>query len=149
MNIFIGTSFGFIKGVIFDRECGNIIEYTPHLRYAATFKAGGARAFMSKYDIVGFLYNPYAQEPVRDMYEVKKDGFSWDDESKDSIKEWKVRKAIMINESDVNWLNSKKLEGRDLMSFEEAQQKAIDLNLAMLNEVQLKLNKLMTDKSEV
>ena len=141
MNIFIGTSFGFIKGVKFDRENGNTIEYTPHLRYAQTFKSGGARAFMRKHDIVGFLYNPYAQEAVRDMYEVKKDGFSWDDNDKDGIKEWKVQRAIMVNENDANWLQSKKLAGRDLLSLEEAQAKALKLNHIMLGELVLKINK--------
>ena len=150
MNIFIGTSFGFIKGVIFDKATGITVEYTPHLRYAQTFKAGGARAFMAKYDIVGFLYNPYAQEPVRNMYEVKRDtSFRWDDENNDIVKEWTVRKAIMISESDVNWLNSKKLEGRDLLSFEEAQQKAIDLNLAMLEELQVKLNNQIVERDTI
>ena len=141
MNIFIGTGFGFIKGVKFDKVNGSTeIEYTPHLRYAQTFKANGAKAFMRKHDIVGFLFNPYAQEAVRDMYEVKKDGFSWNDNDKNAIKEWKVQRAIMVNENDANWLQSKKLAGRDLLTFEEATQKAIDLNQAMLAELQQKLD---------
>lgn len=139
MNNFIATSFGFIKCVRYDKNLGNVIEYTPHLRYAQTFKAGGAKAFMERHDIVGFLYNPYEQEPVRGMYEVKKAGFNWDGDDKDSIKEWKVVKAIMVSESDANWLQSKKLAGRDLLTLEEATQKAIKLNEEMLAELQQKV----------
>jgi len=146
MNNFIATSFGFIKGVKYTPELGTQIEYTPHLRYAQTFKAGGGKAFMERHDIVGFLYNPYAQEPVRGMYEVKKEGFSWDRDDRDSIKEWKVVKAIMISESDVNWLQSKELKGRDLLSLEEAQQKAIELNNKMLEELN---NKILKQKNEL
>lgn len=139
MNSYIVTNFGFVKLISFDRESqSHKIEYTDKLRYAMTFKTNAAKAFMEKHDIIGFIYNPYAEEPVRNMYEVKMDeSFSW--ENKDCISEWKPVKALMVNESDANFLHARKLSSHNLMSLEEAQAKAIDLNTAMLKELNKKI----------
>ena len=142
MNNYIVTSLGFVKSVTFEKQIlKHVVEYTQHIRYAMPMKKKGANQLMQKHNIVGFVYNPYAEEPIRSLYEVKRDSESyWDDANKEAIKEWKVKKAFMINECDANFLQSRKLSSRELLTFEEATQKAIKLNQAMLEELQKKLN---------
>jgi hypothetical protein len=142
MNNYIVTNFGFVKSVTFDKiTLQHTIEYTDKLRYAQTFNNKGARAFMEKHDIIGFIYNPYAEEPVRNMYEVKKRHRYEFEECLDKVEEWQPVKAIMVSESDANFLQSRKLAGRNLMTLGEAQALAIELNTRMLEELQAKVQK--------
>jgi hypothetical protein len=135
MNNYIVTNFGFIKNILFNKESLTTeIEYTDKLRYAKPFNSKTAKELMVKHDIIGFMYNPYAEEPVRNMYEVKRK-YNNSFEEKNGIQEWVVVRAIMINESDANFLQSRKLKSRDLMTFEQATAKAIELNTVMLEEL--------------
>lgn len=144
-NNYIVTNFGFIKNVVFNRKTlTNDIEYTDKLRYAKTYKTKGAKALMEKHDIIGFIYSPYQEEPIRNLYEVKKRQ-SWSvlENHSELVEEWQVVKAFMINESDANFLQARQLKSRDFLTLEQAQAKAIELNTAMLKELNEKLNKQM------
>jgi hypothetical protein len=77
-NCYITTSFGFIKDIVLDKTTyTHVIEYTDKLRYARAFNAKGAKSLIAKHDIVGFIYNPYAQEAVRG-YNVLRDRYADD-----------------------------------------------------------------------
>ncbi len=146
MNHFIVTNQGFVKSISFDIETKcHTIEYTDKLRYAQAFHTKNAKMIMAKHNLSGFIYSPYAQEPVRDMYEVKRISHYSYEEDNDLIEEWEVRKAIMVSESDANFLQSRKLAGRNLMTLEEAQAKALKLNVAMLTELHNKIDKLKSE----
>jgi hypothetical protein len=94
---------------------------------------------MKNHDINGFLYNPYAEEPVRNMYEVKKQEYYSFEENKDCIQEWKPVKAVMVNENDAEFLHTRKLKSQNLLTLEQAQAKAIELNIAMMRELNEKI----------
>ena len=149
MNNYIVTNFGFVKCVTFNKETfTHTVEYTDKLRCAQAYTSKSARGVMEKHDLIGFIYNPYAQEAVRDMYEVKKKsryGFMDEEEKAEMIDEWQVVKAFMVNETDANFLQSRKLAGRDLLTLEQAQAKAIELNTAMLVELDKKLKKQLAE----
>lgn len=88
MNNYIVTSFGFVKSIVFNKETlKHEIEYTDKLRYAQPYKTKGAKLVMSKHDIVGFIYNPHAEEPIRNMYEVKQINHNWFDDVNHSVSE--------------------------------------------------------------
>lgn len=142
-NNYIVTNFGFVKCIAIEgqgMEIKHVVQYTDKLRYAQLLSAKVAKKIMERHDIIGFLYNPYAEEPVRNMYEVKK-RTNYFEETEQAINEWQPVKAFMISESDANFLQSRKLNGRDLMTLGEAQAKAIELNTKMLEELQAKLQK--------
>jgi hypothetical protein len=142
-NNYIVTNFGFVKIIAIEgqgRDMKYVIQYTDKLRYALPLSAKVAKKIMERHDIIGFLYNPYAEEPVRNMYEVKK-RTRFFEETEQLVYEWQACKAIMISESDANFLQSQKLQGRDLMTLGEAQAKAIELNTKMLEELQVKVQK--------
>jgi len=101
------------------------------------------KTLIEKHAINAFLYNPYGEEPVRDMYEVvKRNAFAEKAYNDDDhqVEEYFVRKARMVNDSDVSFLMSGKLKSSELLTYEEATQKAYDLNQKMLKELQSKIN---------
>ena len=140
-HIFITTSKGFVKGAIFNKETKETtVEYVDRLRYAQAFSAKPAVAFLKKHNIEGFLYNPFEQEPVRDMYKVvKRSEYSIMNERDNLTQEYYVQKAIMENDTDISFLLSGKRKAVDLMTFEEARDKAIELNSKMILELTNKL----------
>jgi len=138
MKNYICTAEGFIKSMEYSQESqGMVIEYTDKLRYAQTFNTKGALNFMERHNIKGFVYKPYEEEPIRNMYVVKKAyRYGFEREKKDNnVEEWIVQKAIMANESDVKFLMSKKLVQEDMMTFEEAKAKALELNTQLMSDL--------------
>ena len=134
MKNYISTAKGFIKSVSFNEENqGFEIHYTDKVRYAQTFKTGGATTFMEKHGIEGFVWKPYEEEAIRNMYVVKRHKYYGFEEHK---------KAVMINESDVKFLMCKKLVKQDLLTFEAAKAKALRLNLELLDELNTKISEL-------
>lgn len=143
MNNFIVTAQGFVKSISFDKETKTyVIEYTRHIRNAQLYKTKGADITMKKHGIVGFIYNPYKEEPIRNMYEVRKTHRNfYDDNYNDAIQEWEAVKAIMVSDTDAGWLQSRKSKAKDLLTLEEAEAKALELNTAMLKELEAKISK--------
>jgi len=146
MKNYICTGKGFVKSSSFDKESLKIlIEYTDKVRHAQNFNTKAAISFMEKHNIEGFVWRPYAQEPLRDMYVVKqRNNYGFDSgEDNDMVEEWKVEKAFMRNESDIAFLMSKSMAKEKLLTFDEAKAKALELNMEMINELNDKLNKLV------
>ena len=140
-HIFITTSKGFVKGAIFNKETKETtVEYVDRLRNAQAFSAKPAATFMKKYNIEGFFYNPYQQEPIRDMYKVvKRSEYNMMEGTENTTQEYYVQKAIMENDTDISFLLSGKRKAVDLMTFEEARDMAIELNSKMILELTNKL----------
>lgn len=144
MNNYICTSFGFIKSITFNNEIKtHAVEYTNKLRDAHTYTSKSAKKVMQKYDIIGWIYNPYAEEHVsEDKYEVKQNkSYGYAHRDKVEVNEWHAVKVWNYNDSDARFLNERKLKTPEYMSFEEAQEKAIELNFKMLNKLQNELSK--------
>lgn len=143
MKNFICTEKGFIKFSGFSQEkLEFVIEYTDKLRNAQAFNTKAATKFMKNHDINGFIWKPYKQEPIRDMYVVKKRCDYFSNEPNNSVMEWIVEKTFMIHESDINFLMSKKLQSQDMMTFEEAKVKATKLNWEMMKKLNDKIKDL-------
>jgi hypothetical protein len=142
-HIFIATAKGFVKGVNFNPETYvHTIEYTDRVRYALAFGTKQAGVFMKKYNLEGFFYNPYQQSPVRNMYSVKKrSDYSIMNERENLSQEYYIEKAVMVHDTDISFLNSGKLKATDLMCFEEAKAKVLELNTNMLLELSNKIKK--------
>jgi len=150
MKNYICTAEGFVKGLETSRNPLQTfvaeVTYTTKLRDARKFNSKAARSFMEKYDIKGFIWKPHEQDPVRDMYivkRVKKYGFEYDDDKKeDEIEEWQPVRMFMAHDSDVSFLTSKRLQADEGMTFEEAKAEALKRNTEMLGELMEKMNKL-------
>lgn len=148
-HTFIATAKGFVKGVKTNiveettdnpKTCEKIVEYTDRVRYALAFGAKQAAIFMKKYNLEGFFYNPYEQSPVRDMYKVvKRSDYSIMEERPNLSQEYYIQKAIMVHDTDVSFLCSGKLNANDLLTFEEAKAKVLELNSKMLLELSQKI----------
>lgn len=144
MNNYIVTSFGFIKGISFNKETYvHTIEYTDRIRNAKEFTGKAAKVFMEKHDVIGFIYNPYSEEPLRNMYEVKRQPPRWyDTDSTNEVMEWKAVKAMMAHDTDVSFLNTRKSNRDHLMTLEEAERKALELNQDLAQRLTEKINNL-------
>lgn len=142
---YICTAEGFIKGKSFDDLNKEIvIEYTDKVKEAQNFGTKSATEFMERHAIKGFVWKPYEQAAIRNMYVVEKnchyDGRYHQEEN--SIEEWVVNKAIMRNESDVAFLTTKKLAQDNLLTFDEAKARALELNTEAISKYMEKLEEL-------
>ena len=143
MKNFICTSEGFVKSAGFSEAKQDfVIVYTEKVRDAQKFNTQAASKFMERHNIKGFVWKPYEQEAIRNMYEVKKLRMAWKEEKDKVIEEWQPVKAFMASESDINFLTSKKLNSEDMMTFDEAKAEALRLNLEMMDELKHKISEL-------
>jgi len=143
MKNYICTAKGFVQGKRFDPDSLKTeVLYTDKVRYAQAFKTAGATKFMENHDIEGFIWKPYEQEAILDMYEVKKIRMAWKEKKDEVIEEWQPVKAFMASESDINFLTSKKLNSEGMMTFDEAKAEALRLNLEMMDELKHKISEL-------
>lgn len=140
-HIFIATAKGFVKGTNHNQETHvTTVEFTDRVRYAQAFSAKPAAIFMKKYNLEGFFYNPYQQEPIRDMYKVvKRSEYSISNERDNLSQEYYIQKAIMEHDTDISFLCSGKLKAGEFMSFEDAKAKVLELNSKMILELSNKL----------
>jgi hypothetical protein len=102
---------------------------------------------MENHDIKGFIWKPYEENAIRDMFYVKKRyeyGFK---EDKSSVQEWMPVRAIMANDSDVSFLTSKRLVEDEVMTYEEAKAEALRLNMEMSSELTDKIKNLSIAES--
>ncbi len=132
MNNYITTAKGFIKSIIFNKETLKYnIEYTTKIREAQRYKTTTALAILKNHKIEGFIYNPWKEEPIRDMYEVviKKD-YSF--RSNKEPEYYIYQKAKMCNETDAKYLEKQHLVINKLYTLEQAQEKVNELNKEIL-----------------
>jgi len=145
MNNYICTSKGFIKSAGFSQEEQKfVIEYSEKIRDAQKFNTKAALKFMVNHDIEGFVWKPYAQDAIRNMYYVRqRNSYDYDLGTHDSkVHEWMPVKAMMAHDSDVAFLTTKKLKEEDVMTFDEAKTEALRLNMEMMSELNNKLKDL-------
>jgi len=149
---YICTAKGFVKGTsLHEPTKTTLVEYTEKLREAKQFSTKSGLQFLERHGIEGWVWTPYAQDPVRDKYVVKrvrKYGFEYDseDERRDEIEEWQPVRMFMAHDSDVSFLTSKKLQSDEGMGFEEAKAEALRRNTEMLQELMNKMDNLKTQK---
>jgi len=153
MKNYICTSEGFLKSAGFSQEKQEfMIEYTNKVRDAQAFNTKAATKFMENHDVKGFIWKPYEQEPVRNMYVVRKNRiYGFNENEKNSVEEWILEKAVMVNESDIVYLTSKSNRGinQDVMTFEKAKTKTIELNLELLRDINEKVKDLTHQKESI
>jgi hypothetical protein len=143
MKNFICTAEGFVKSAGFSQdEQSFVIAYTEKVREAQQFNTKAALKFMENHGIMGFVWKPYKEDPIRDMYYVKKVRMAWQEDDDEKINEWRPVKAIMASDSDISFLRSKKLTEDDVMTYEEAKAEALRLNMEMAEELTTKIQNL-------
>lgn len=146
---YICTGKGFVKGKRFDEDLmETVIDYTEKVRDAQAFRSNTGTEFMNRHGIEGFIWKPFAQDAIRNMYEVKKIhkyDFQYNDEDiRDTVEEWQPVKLSMTSDSDIGFLMSGKLKSDEAMTFEEAKAEALKRNSEMLEELMEKINGIKT-----
>lgn len=142
---YIATSKGFIVGTRRDPiNHETEILYTDKVREAQAFSTKTAEIFMKNHNIEGFVWKPFAQEAIRDMYEVRKIRMAWQEDEGEKIQEWQPVKLMMTSDTDIGFLMSGKLKSEEAMTLEEAKAEAVRRNVEMLNELMGKIDKLKT-----
>jgi len=149
---YIATARGFVVEMRHDENGGELIT-TTRLREATTFSTKTAKAFMERNDIEGFVWKPFEEEAIRDMYTVKKSSkydFEYREEEKhDTIEEWQPVKLMMTSDTDASFLLRGKRIRDDVMTFEEAKAEALKRNAEMLAELMEKIDNLRKKSCDV
>lgn len=148
MKNFICTSEGFVMSFShhYDKSDGehvNVIHYTNKVREAMSFSTKNGNKFMEKYGVKGFIWKPFLEDPLRDKYVVRKNGkyghsFGRNDEEENEVEAWVVEKAFMAKESDVRFLTTKNKENQNVMEFDVARAKAVELNRELMQKLRNK-----------
>jgi len=144
MNSYIASGKGFLKNVSFDRDNKeHIFEWTPTLRDAQGYNSKSARNLIDKHELDAFIWQPYAQEPVRNKWRVVRrsnhyDFFNGEDHE---VLEWKAQKVTMESKSDARFIMAKGNDSRETLydSLEEAEAVALEKNEAILEELREKM----------
>ena len=148
MKNFICTAEGFVKSAGFSQDKQDyVIAYTTKVREAQSFNTKAATKFMENHGIRGFVWKPYEEQAIREMYYVKRRYSYGFDEDESEIQEWMPVRAVMASDSDISFLTSKKLVEDEVMTYEEAKAEALRLNMGMLNELNGKIKNLSVEKS--
>ena len=143
---YIATARGFVVEMRHD-ENGSELITTTRLREATTFSTKTAEKFMERNGVEGFIWKPFEQEAIRDMYTVKKVHKYGFEESDNTVEEWQPVKLMMTSDSDAGFLLKGKLESDDAMTFEEAKAEALSRNTLMLDELMRKIDNIKTQKA--
>ena len=155
MKNYICTSNGFVKGskrIVPDSGemvgSWTEVEYTDKVREAQAFNTKAANKYMENHDIKGFIWKPHAQEPVRNMYTVRKRTNYHLEDDEDALG-WIPEKLTMTSDSDIGFLMSGKLKAEEAMTFEEAKAEALRLNMVMMDELKEKISEISNAKEPV
>jgi len=144
---YICTAEGFVKDVSVSGKGTQLyvteVHYTDKLREAMPFGTKTAETFMERHNIKGFIWKPFAEEPVRNSYTVRKRSNCFFEDDKDAIG-WIPEKLTMTSDSDIGFLMSSKLKSEEAMTFEEAKAEALRLNTEILSELMGKIDNLKT-----
>ena len=144
MNRFIVTGQGFLKKSFFNKETRKI-EYifTKHVRDALEVNNGTTLLENIKKEFgPAFIYRPWAEEPLRDVYQVilERDEHYYSNKPKINYKIYVVEQVKMVHETDVDFLQNRKLKRDKYFTFDEATVECIRMNSEMLNELIAKIN---------
>lgn len=132
-NKYVVSGKGFVKSHPFNTETRQIdIFYTDSIREALPFTGKGARAFITKHKLEAFVWSPWAEDAITDMWEVRYDrDYDFSLEARPS--KWKAVRASMRSESDVKFLScNKQLVTTTLYTEDEAKEVAIKKNAEMV-----------------
>lgn len=118
--------------------------WTDKAREAKVFETKSAIAFINtlkNQNIDAFMWNPYKEEPIRDMYKVvrRTEYTSFYSEDKHKVLEWIVIKLKMANHTDAKFFAN--MMEKDYYPYDEAVEIAKQKNLEMLIELEEKMNK--------
>jgi len=118
-NCFISTGDGFVKSVSreYSLELNQMvhnIEYTRTLRDALRLTRKQAESHISKYNLNGFVWNPFVEEPIRDKYRVIQPTIGYFGKSNHYV----VEPVKMISNSDVKFLTNSL--PKDYLDYDEA-----------------------------
>lgn len=133
-NNYISTQEGFIKDIrLHDDKRSKIVEYCFNLREAKLFSSKQAKhtlEILGGFGIFGFPYNPWKQEPIKDMYAVKLEHTFYKDKNGKTTEVicYKMSRAVMVHETDVNFLNKGTTVKSSLFTKEEAEVEVNKLN---------------------
>lgn len=148
---FVVTAKGFLKEaeirVIKDSEgkfvkLKEILKFTKNLREAKPHTKKSAINMLSKHNLVGFIYNPYAEEHVKNKWEVKKrTHYEWN-QPKPAVEEYEARRVYSNEVNDVLYLKNN-LSIPSYLTQKQAEREAIRLNRLALKELveKIKLQK--------
>jgi len=146
MNNFIVSGNGFLKSITFDKENKKFnIEWTHQLREAEKFKTKSAIELINKYQIDGFIWNPYKEEPIRNKWKIvqRSEYDIFADYEKHKVLEWIPERVVMEKKTDVDYLITKGVNNKTYYdSYEDAVEACIIKNLEILNEIQEKIDKM-------
>jgi len=139
MNSFILSDKGFFKGFVINEKFEKITEWTMSIRNAKRMKSSSAKEIIAK-GVSGFVWNPYAEEPVRDKYRVCQRNNNYTFLDKHKALDWYVQKVKMEAHTDAKFLNGDiKI---DYYDFDEAVKICKQKNLEILEELKQNLEKL-------
>jgi len=142
---YIATGKGFVKGTEFDPDTlKTSISYTDKVREAKEFSTKVAEKFIANHGIDGFVWKPFEENAIRNMFTVKKLRIAWKEEKGEKIEEWQPVKLMMSSDSDIAFLRNGKNVSEEAMTFEEAKAEALRLNIEMLGELMEKIDNLKT-----
>jgi len=140
---YIATGKGFVQGTRFDPDTLKTdIIYTDKIREAQGFSTKVAEKFIGNHGIEGFVWKPFEENAIRNMYTVKKVRMAWKEKKGEKIEEWQPVKLMMSSDSDIAFLRSGKVESEEAMTFEEAKAETLRLNTEMLGELMEKIDNL-------
>lgn len=131
MNKYLVTGKGFVKSIVNERNPENPresilkIEYTDKIREAFAFPTSKSiKKAIERYNLEGFVWSPFAQEPIRDQYRVVKTERLAT--GSDTLTAWKVEK-VWESMSDASFLNKIGAYGNNIPFYDETTAKEITL----------------------
>jgi hypothetical protein len=141
MNSYVVSANGFYAGYVMDDEHKKIIQWATRIRDARPLNNKNARQLIDKFNLDAWVWNPFAEEPIKDKYEVVQRTYSsWynNGEKEPAVLEWIARKVVMQSKTDARFLYDRDKK-YDHYSMEEAEKIALEKNMAMYNELSEKL----------
>ncbi len=144
MSKYICTSKGFVKDAVIKTEMLRSdvpkhlkfdILYTNKIREAKLFTTKQAGCFLEKYKIDGFIYSPYEEEPVKDMFDIKYVQDIWRSYAAPlrNAGKYVAIRVKMTSESDAKFLYNRGNITSTLFTETEAKELAIKKNQELIN----------------
>lgn len=143
MNSYIVSGQGFLKSITINKETFKLdFEWSSSVRGALKFKSTKAKKFIEKHKFNAFVWNAYAEEPIRDRWKVVKRHDNYLNPAK--ILEWVPEKIVWKSRTDAKYLASNGNDSENEYSYDDALAICITKNMEILTELQEKINKMNT-----
>ncbi len=143
-NSYIVSGGGFLKEIFFDMDNKVFVpKWTNRVREAKAYSYKSACVLIKKHNLNAFVWNPFAEEPVRNKWRVvrRRDYGCFVDGKTHEALEWKAERVVMNNKTDAKFLISRNSTPETLYdSLEEATVVANEKNEVMIKELQEKMN---------